>query len=133
MLRHPLIEDALFYYRPSGGSLASAMLDNVLGDMCSIWSRRTIERLGGFQTRRFYWEDWEIYIQAIGQSHRLLVYPEPLFFYTQDKNERRNEILDYTNYTELWRRLNRIPSEQLANFARIFIQDAYLRRKQRDV
>lgn len=70
MLCQPTAQDAIFRYHPSGGSMALALIDNVLGDTCCITTRTVIEALGGFQGRRSYCEDWEFYLQAKGRGDR---------------------------------------------------------------
>ena len=125
MLRDPLLSDAIFGYHPSGGSLASSMVDNSLGDTCALWNRLDFEALGGFRAARFYIEDWELFIRAAGRGYLNLTFPEPLFFYTHEDHERR-QTSNYVNYSVLWDQLGTLDPETLADIARTYIKHYYV-------
>lgn len=128
MAREPVPADAIFCYRPPGGSLALGMIDNMFGDTCALWRRRDFEALGGFRAARFYIEDWELYIRAAGRGYAQLVYPLPLFYYTHEDHERR-QTGEYVNRTLLWDRLGALEPGRLAEVARVFIRQHHAQRR----
>jgi GT2 family glycosyltransferase len=130
MTRRPILEDAAALLQLPGGPVAHAMVDNVVGDVCSLIRRPMFETLGGFTTERAAWEDWEFFARAVAAGYRHLVYPEPLFFYTNDPHGRNNMAKDYDNRTNLLGSLDRMPVMQVAEIARTFILDFTVRRAQ---
>lgn len=130
MDREPTMADAVFMYRPSGGSLASSLFDNLLGDMCCVTYRRILEKIGGIHASRFYAEDWELFVQAHGRGFRQWVFPEPLFFYTWEEHDRRVQTPKHTNYCGLWSRLEQLDKSVLADLARTMAQEVYVKRFQ---
>lgn len=130
MNRRPLLEDAAALLQLPGGPVAHAMVDNVVGDVCSLIRRPMFEALGGFTTERAAWEDWDFFARAVAAGYRHLIYPEPLFFYTNDLNGRNNVAKDYDNRTNLLGSLDRMPLTQVAEIARAFILDFTVRRPQ---
>jgi O-antigen biosynthesis protein len=128
MLRQPILEDALYYYHPPGGSLSMALIENVLGDTCCITTRAVMNALGGFETRRMYTEDWEFYLRAAGRGFRQLVYTEPLFYYTFEENVRRSQTSDYANRMILWSGFEKMESPILGQALREALQHIYVQR-----
>ena len=126
MLRQPTPEDALYHYHPSGGSMATALFDNVLGDTCCLTTRKVIEAVGGFQTRRMYTEDWEFYLQLKGRGFRHIVHSDPLFYYTLEENVRRSQTSEYANHTVLWSRFESMNPQILAQLLRTLVHQTYV-------
>ena len=89
--------------------------------------RRVLEKVGGLHTGRFYIEDWEMYIQAHGQGLTQWVYPEPLFFYTHEEHERRVDTPHYTNFTQLWSRLEAFDKSVLVDLTRSMAKEVYVK------
>lgn len=130
MARRPVLEDATGLLQLPGGPVAHAMVENVVGDVCSLIRRPMFEALGGFTTERAAWEDWEFFTRAVAAGYAHLVYPEPLFYYTYDENGRNNLARDYDNRTHLLGSLDQMPVMQVAEIARTFILDFTVRQRQ---
>lgn len=126
MTRQPVAEDEIFRYHPPGGSMMLGLIDNVLGDTCCITTRKVMEAVGGFTTRRLYTEDWEFYLQAKGRGFRQIVHTDPLFYYTFEENVRRSQTSEYNNRTVLWSRLESMESGVLAQLLRAFVHQVYV-------
>jgi glycosyltransferase involved in cell wall biosynthesis/GT2 family glycosyltransferase len=120
MLRMPVSEDAMIEFRPPGGPVALALIDNVVGDACSLVRRHVVEALGGFSAQRQSWEDLEFFVRAIARGFRHLVYPEPLFFYTVDTLGRNLTAATHMNYRNLLECLHSMPAEVTSEVAEIF-------------
>lgn len=130
MMRRPVQEDVVGRYQPQGGPVALALLDNVVGDTCSLLRREVIETLGGFLEERSRPEDWDFFLRVIAAGYRHLVYPEPLFYYTMDANGRNiQQIKDYDNRNGLLARLQMMPVEVVAHTAQAFALDYLVKRR----
>jgi len=129
MTRRPIWEDATALFLAQGGPISRAMVDNVLGDVCSLIRRPMFEALGGFSTNHAAWEDWEFFARAVAAGYRHLVYPEPLFFYTMDQTGRNLVAKDYHNRINLLGSLDHMPAAEVAEIARTFILDFTVRER----
>jgi glycosyltransferase involved in cell wall biosynthesis len=121
MTRRPIQGDTILRYQAQGGPIALALLENVLGDTCSIMRRELVEALGGFLEARRSMEDWDFFFRVVAAGYRHTVYPEPLFYYTLDVNSRnRTEVKDYDNRINLLARLDSMPVKAAAHTAVAF-------------
>ena len=67
---------------PVGDCLASGIVKNVFGDANALIRRSTFEALGGFsEDYASGTQDYELFLKAVVEGHRLLVVPEALFWY----------------------------------------------------
>jgi glycosyltransferase involved in cell wall biosynthesis/GT2 family glycosyltransferase len=123
MIRRPLLEDSIFHYRPPGGPIALALVENVLGDVCALVRREVVDTLGGFSNERRSWEDWDFFLRAVGRGFRHLVYPEPLFFYTIDEGGRNLTAVVRENQASLLRSLRTLPPEVTSDIAEIYARE----------
>ena len=109
--------------------MALALIDNVLGDVCSLVRREVVETLGGFSVQRQSWEDLEFFVRAIARGFRHLVYPDPLFFYTVDQLGRNLTAATHMNYRNLLQCLYSMPAEVTSEVAEIFARQFIVSRK----
>lgn len=126
-LREPTLAEALYRYHPAGGSLALGLLGNVLGDTCCITTRKVFDAVGGFETRRMYTEDWQFYLRAKGMGFEQIVHTDPLFLYTWEANERREQTTSYANNTVLWSQFETLDRGVLASLLRSYVQHVHRR------
>jgi O-antigen biosynthesis protein len=69
-------------YFPLGDAGPLAYMRNEYGDANSLVHRETFEALGGFtEDRGIGYEDYEYFARLTSAGHRLVLVPEPLFFY----------------------------------------------------
>lgn len=118
MTRTPVIEDTLFVYRASGGSLLHALFDNVVGDACSLVRRAAVESVGGFAESREQWENWDFFVRVIAAGYRHIGYPDPLYFYTADPCSRHLPAQVYECRSSLFDRLDELPGPIVARLAK---------------
>jgi glycosyltransferase involved in cell wall biosynthesis/GT2 family glycosyltransferase len=123
MLRQPTPEDAVMCYIGSGGPVSLALVENVVGDVCSLIRRKVFEAVGGFATHPGCWEDWEFFLRAIGAGVRHFIYPDPLFYYTFDPQGRNGQSKAYINRQSLFNCLQALPSGVVEELARIFLTE----------
>jgi glycosyltransferase involved in cell wall biosynthesis/GT2 family glycosyltransferase len=120
MLRRPIPEDVEMYYISPGGPAFLALFDNVVGDACALIRRTAFETLGGFAAHRNCWEDWEFFLRLIGAGFRHYIYPDPLFYYTWDRQGRNLQAQNYANRQSLFSCLNALPPAVVGEIARVF-------------
>ena len=131
LLRLPLRDDVVMQYRPPGGPVALALIENVVGDVCSLVRRQVVEAIG-FSEQRETWEDLDFFLRVIARGFRHLVYPDPLFFYTVDELGRNLTAAAHMNYRNLLRCLYSMPAEVTSEVAEIFaMQFLVSKRRQR--
>ncbi len=123
MIRRPVFEDTLVQYRPPGGPIAIALVDNVVGDVCALIRRTVVEAVGGFSNDRQSWEDWDFFLRVVGCGFRHLVYPDPLFFYTVDESGRNLTAVVRENQASLLRSLRALPPQVTSDIAEIFARE----------
>jgi O-antigen biosynthesis protein len=128
MMRRPVPEDAVSRFQSQGGPVALGLLDNVVGDVCSLVRRAMFQKLGGFSEARGCWEDWEFFLRAIAAGFRHLVHPDPLFYYTLDTNSRNIQANEYDNRSSLLACLDLMPAQAAAESARAFVQELIVAR-----
>jgi GT2 family glycosyltransferase/glycosyltransferase involved in cell wall biosynthesis len=129
MTRRPLPEDTVLRFQAQGGPMAIALLDNVVGDSCSLVRRRVFDELGGFSERRGSWEDWEFFLRVIAAGYRHFIYPEPIFFYTVDINGRNLRAKEYENRMSLLTCLDHMPVRSLSEAVRAFAVNTHVTRQ----
>lgn len=67
---------------PIGGCLPLGLIENCFGDAQALVRRAVLEELGGFtEDYGVGHEDWELFARAVIAGYKLLVVPEPLFWY----------------------------------------------------
>jgi GT2 family glycosyltransferase len=120
MMRRPVLEDALFQYLAPGGPVILGVLENVVGDVCSLVRRPAFEALDGFSEVRQAWEDWEFFLRAVAKGFRHYIYPEPLFYYTYDPEGRNARASEYENRLNLFGCFSQMPSQILCEALRTF-------------
>ena len=131
-LRHPTIADALHLYAPPGGPLPTALVQNVLGDTCSMQRRRVFQKLGGFPTHGGYYDDWEYLIKLVGKGHTHLMYPEPLFFYRYHTSGRRTVYNEYKKRQGFVGRASaKYIQSKLKDILTVYASHFYVKQKQR--
>ena len=123
MTRRPVREDTVLQYRPPGGPVAVAFVENVVGDVCAMVRREVVEALGGFSNDRQSWEDWDFFLRVIGHGFRHMVYPDPLFFYTVDPGGRNLMATERQNQASLLRVLRTLPPELTSDIAEVFARE----------
>jgi GT2 family glycosyltransferase len=131
MSRAPVLPDIKYFYRASGGSLACALFNNVLGDVCSLMRRSVFEALGGFPVSRVCWEDWELFLRLMGAGYRHLGYPDPLFFYTEDKEGRlrsmaSSQAKEHECRLHLLSTIDHLPAHVAAELARVLATEHFV-------
>jgi glycosyltransferase involved in cell wall biosynthesis/GT2 family glycosyltransferase len=129
MLRLPVPEDVVMQFRPPGGPVALALIDNVVGDVCSLVRRQVVEALGGFCDQRQSWEDLDFFVRAVAGGFRHFVYPDPVFFYTMDAQGRNLTAATHMNYRNLLRSLRSMPREAASEVAEIFAMQFLVSRR----
>ena len=122
----PSANDVQFAYLPSGGPLSLSLIENCLGDTCSIQRKSVFQSLGGFSTNRAYLDDWEYFIKLVGRGHRHLVYPEPLFYYTYDPDGRRSLYTQYKKMSQLWEGFAAIEKEKMAESLTVLAKQIFV-------
>jgi cellulose synthase/poly-beta-1,6-N-acetylglucosamine synthase-like glycosyltransferase len=130
LVRRPTQEDAIFRYQAQGGPVALALLENVVGDTCSIMRRELFQALGGFLEARTCLEDWDFFFRVVAAGYRHFVYPDPLFYYTRDMNGRNlTQIEEYDNRSSLLARLESMPASTTAHAAAAFALEYIVNRR----
>ena len=99
---------------------SNALLENVVGDACALIRRTACEVLGGFAAHKDCWEDWEYFLRAVGVGLRHYIYPDPLFYYAVDPQNRNVQSDDYANRQSLLSCLNALPPAVVGEIARVF-------------
>jgi GT2 family glycosyltransferase len=130
MARRPMPEDAMFRYHAQGGPITLGLVENVVGDTCSLVRRAMFEALGGFSEVHGCWEDWEFFLRAIAAGYRHLVYPDPVLYYTCDASGRNLRAKEYNNRTSLLACLDQMPVAAASAAARAFALEFMVTRRQ---
>ncbi len=83
---------------PIGGSATVGLFRNSFGDANALVRREVFHAVGGFtEDYGIGHEDWEFFARAVLKGYRLLVVPEPLFWYRLAEDSMVRTTPDYEN------------------------------------
>jgi len=78
----PAPEESVHLWIPLGGAAGLGVFRNAFGDANALVRKTTFERVGGYtEDYGIGHEDWEFFARAVLSGARLVLVPEPLFWY----------------------------------------------------